>query len=314
MRPWIKMHTTTLDDTRILRLNERQQLRYFQLYLLAGRLNADGLFVENGARLDETDIAIKLRVPDPKQFSADVKTLKQAGLIRVNGKGPYIEAFAREQVDWSRKQEQERERKARQRGKDVPADVTHMSRVTKSKSRNGHAVVTPLDQDQTKKKIKKKKEIKNQPPPTPSTKRKAAPLVGGGNKSSSTSSPAKNWTDHYAPHEQEIAQIMRVAGLGKGKIETLLHRVATRISPANAKQEILAALASVYSDDDVRNKPVVAAHRLENDQVPVIFTNSNTWRIIPAEILQAAGVDVERLPKQTTHSAIRKVAENVANG
>lgn len=160
-RPWIKFHTTKLDDVRLLRLTERQQLRYFQMYLLAGRLNADGLFIENEERLSDADIALKLRVNDVKQFTADLTALKKAKLIKVNGHGPFIEDFAREQVDWSKKQEQDRERKQKQRH----ADVTRDSGVTVSKSRKGHGDVTPLDQKKIKK--KKKKEIKNHQPPTP---------------------------------------------------------------------------------------------------------------------------------------------------
>lgn len=315
MRPWIKLHTSTLDDTRVLRMNERQQLRYYQLYLLAGRLNADGLFVENGSRLDDVDIAIKLRITDAKQFSADLKALKQAGLIKVNGKGPFIEAFSREQVDWNRKQELERERKAKQRHGDVTRDTD----VTETKSRKRPADVTPLDQDQTKKKKKIKKEKKTPPPTKPSSSRrkpKAAASGGGGNGSSSL-----DWLNQIDPAGHEtakvIAPILRSSGLGQAKTVTLLAKVATRIKPSDAIRYTLAALASVYGDNDIRNKPVVAAHRIEQDSVPPIFMNSNTWNILPAEVLASADVDPARLPKQETpsrSSVIRKVAANVANG
>lgn len=316
MRPWIKLHTSTLDDTRVLRMNERQQLRYYQLYLLAGRLNADGLFIENGSRLDDVDIAIKLRITDTKQFSADLKAMKQAGLIKVNGRGPYIEAFSREQVDWNRKQELERERKAKQRH----ADVTRDTNVTEAKSRKRPADVTPLDQDQTKKKKKIKKEKKNPPPTKPSSsKRKpmTAPASGGGGNGSSS----YDWLDQIptAGHDtaKVIAPILRSSGLGHAKIVALLSKVATRIKPSDAIRYTLAALASVYGDNDIRNKPVVAAHRIEQDSVPPIFMNSHTWNCLPAEVLASADVDPARLPKQETpsrSSVIRKVAANVANG
>lgn len=313
-RPWIKFHTTNLDDVRILRLNERQQLRYYQMYLLAGRLNADGLFVENNERLNEVDIAIKLRVTDRKQFTTDFNALKKAGLIKINGHGPYIEAFDREQVDWSRKQEQDRERKAKQRHGSVTRDMN----VTEKKSRVSHASVTPLDQTKTKTKtkIKKKKEIKNQPPPIPSSSRmKRATVVGGGDKekvSSLSSSPSRDWMSQLSPVQRQTAEIMTpiltASGLGKSKIITLLSKVATRIEPAQAKEYVLAALASVYADKDVTNKPVVAAYRMENDQVTPIWTNTSTWQVIPAEVLKVAGIQVER-----TKSVIEKVAANVSN-
>jgi hypothetical protein len=311
-RPWIKLHTTTLDDVRLLRLNERQQLRYYQMYLLAGRLNADGSFTENGERLNETDIAIKLRIADAKQFVTDFKALKSAGLIKANGHGPYLAAFVVEQVDWSKKQEQERERKARQRGHD---NVTRDANVTETKSRNRHALVTPLDQTKTKKKIKKEKKIKNPPPPKPSSskRRPAALVVGGGNKSSSSST----WMQELNDQERELAQVMhpilRSCGLGQAKIEKLIPSVATRIKLPDAKRITLAAIASVYADDDVRNKAIVAAHRIENDQVPLLFMNSSTWQVIPAEVLQAADVNIDRSPRAMREDVIRKVASNVAN-
>lgn len=306
MRPWIKLHTSTLDDTRILRLPERQQLRYFQLYLLAGRLNADGLFIENGSRLDDTDIAIKLRITDTKQFSADLKALKHAGLIKVNGKGPFVEAFPREQVDWNKKQEQERERKAKQRH----ADVTRDTNVTEAKSRKRHADVTPLDQDQTKKKKKIKKEKKNPPPTKPSSsKRKpnTAPASGGGGNGSSSF----DWLDQIptAGHEtaKVIAPILRSSGLGQSKIVTLLSKVATRIKTPDAIRYTLAALASVYSDKTVDKPAIVAAYRIEQDSVPPIFLNSHTWNCLPAEVLSAADVDPARLPKPEKNAKVNDI-------
>src|SRR6185369_8016324 len=193
MRPWIKLYANRLDDVRLLRLNDRQQLRYYQMYLLAGRLDADGSFVENGQRLDDTDIAIKLRVNDTKQFTADLKALKTAGLIKVNGHGPFISDFSGEQVNWSLKQEHERERKQKQRHGAVTRDGSG----TDGKSRKGHKPVTDVDQDQTKKEIKTKKKIqikKTTTQPSPSSAKKAKPakdagqsLAGGGGSDSASS-------------------------------------------------------------------------------------------------------------------------------
>lgn len=307
-RPWIKFHTSTLDDTRILKLNERQQLRYYQLYLLSGRLNADGLFIENGNRLDETDIAIKLRINDVKQFASDLKALKTAKLIHVNGKGPCIEAFAREQVDWSKKQEQERERQRQHRHGTVTRDLS----VTSKPSRARHAKVTPLDQNQTKKKIKKekKKEIKNQPPPTPSAKLADAKLVGGGSKKSSS-------FVSFTPDQKQIAEIitpiLSAIGLGQKKINLLIPKVTTRIKPADAKSYVLAACASVYSDTEVRNPPIVIAHRITENSVPPVFMTPATWRIIPADVLKVANVDVDRLPKDKSNNNRNDVVERIVN-
>ncbi len=154
-----------------------------------------------------------------------------------------------------------------------------------------------------------------QPPPKPSSsKRKPAALVvGGGNKSSSSST----WMQELNNQERELAQVMhpilRSCGLGQAKIEKLIPSVATRIKLPDAKRITLAAIASVYADDDVRNKAIVAAHRIENDQVPPLFMNSSTWQVIPAEVLQAADVNIDRSPRAMREDVIRKVASNVAN-
>ena len=288
------------------------------MYLLSGRLNADGLFIENGERLNAEDIAIKLRIADRRKFSADFSALKKAGLIKENGHGPYIEAFSREQVDWSRKQEQDRERQAKHRN----ASVTRDENVTVKKSRAGHA---PRP-DQKKIKKEKKKEIKTTTPKPPTSKRRAPLGGGGGDVKTPVSAAEKNkesWMDQLTPSAKQTAQIiapiMRSCGLGHSKIVTNLPKVATRINPSDAKRYALAALASVYADDDVSNKPVVAMYRMVNDQVPVQFTTSATWRVIPAEVLKVADVDPERLPRDehsqartaSNHDVIRKVAANV---
>ncbi len=320
MRPWIKFHTTALDDVRLLRLNERQQLRYFQMYLLAGRLNMDGLFIENNEPLNETDIAIKLRITDKKQFITDFKALKNARLIKANGHGPYIAAFLDEQVDWSKLQEQNRERQAKSRERHEK--VTRDKNVTDKKSRTGNALVTPLDQDQTKTKIKKETKTKKKTTTTlPSSSSKPAvtrkekaskPLVaGGGFENASNDESVLAEIQKQNPRAAESIRIMRPiltsSGLGKKKFNDLMLRVATRILPSEAKRLSLAALASAYADDDVDNKPVVAAYRIENEQVPVQFMNENTWRVIPDAVLKAAGVVME----QHHDDPIRKVSNAI---
>ncbi len=124
--------------------------------------------------------------------------------------------------------------------------------------------------------------------------------LGGGGRSGSTS---KDWI-----HEMQLHEIWIAAGLGKQKIDEVLIAVAEKFTPANAKRNILAALASAYADSKAKNKPIVAAYRLENNQVPPEFTSSDTWHVIPKSILEAANVDVERLQKK---SSISRTIETV---
>lgn len=303
MRPWIKLYANRLDDVRLLRLHDRIQLRYFQLYLLAGRLDADGSFVENGKQLDDTDIAIKLRVNDVTQFSKDLKTMKSAGLIKINGHGPLIADFGNEQVDWSRKQEQDRARQDKKRHGVVTRDKS----VTGAKSRKVHGSVTSLDQDQTKKEIKKKIQIKKKTTtqPTPSSRKNAKPakaaaqsVAGGGGKGDSSEPNIDSELQKIIDQNPGAAETMRIMrpiltadGLGKQKFKNLMVKVAIRILPRDAKRFTLAALASAYADPDANNKTMVAVYRLENDQVPLQFMNAATWKVIPDEVLKAAGVD-----------------------
>ena len=55
--------------------------------------------------------------------------------------------------------------------------------------------------------------------------------------------------------------------------------------------DILAAIASAYSDGRVNSKEAVTAYRLENDQVPQSFNDPKLWRSVPVKALQAAGID-----------------------
>jgi hypothetical protein len=304
MRPWIKLYANRLDDVRLLRLEDRTQLRYYQLYSLAGRLDADGYFVENGKQLDDTDIAIKLRVANVKELTADMKALRGAGLMGANGHGPFISDFSGEQVNWSLKQEHERERKQKQRHGTVTRDTSG----TDGKSRKGHKTVTDVDQDQTKKKIKKeiqnKKKIKTTTQTSTASAKKAKPakgagssVAGGGGNDSSSSSIDQQFetmikTNSKAAENVRIMRPILIAdGLGKQKFKETMLKVATRILPSKAKQMTLAAIASAYADEDAKNKPMIATHRLENEQVPSQFMNPVTWRVIPDEVLKAAGVN-----------------------
>jgi hypothetical protein len=113
--PWIKQYPARLQDVRLAKLNDRHQLRFYQLYLLAGHLNADGAFVQDDQILSVTDIAYLLRVKDVKQLESDLAMLKKAKLLKVNGHGPYIADFKEEQIAWSEKQAAERERQKKSR-------------------------------------------------------------------------------------------------------------------------------------------------------------------------------------------------------
>lgn len=113
-RPWIKQSTSKIDDARLALCSDATQRDYFMLYLLAGRLDADGLFIENGRQLSEDEIAFKIRIK-ASRLKASIGEMKKARLVHVNGKGPQIVDYASEQQSWREKQDADRERQARHR-------------------------------------------------------------------------------------------------------------------------------------------------------------------------------------------------------
>lgn len=121
--PWIKQHTSKLDDLRLLRLSDQARGDYFMLYLLAGKCNSNGLFIENGKELSIVDIAFKLRF-DVERVKASLKELKNSNLIYINGRGPCITDWKAEQPRWIEKQKSDRQRQQRHRSVTRDTGVT----------------------------------------------------------------------------------------------------------------------------------------------------------------------------------------------
>lgn len=137
-RPWIKLATTKIDDARLAMCSDAAQRDYLMLYMLAGRLDADGLFIENGRQLSDDEIAFKIRVK-ASRLKASIGEMKKSRLIHVNGKGPQIVDYASEQQSWREKQDADRERQARHRS------VTRDSETVTSDGET----VTPLEESQS---------------------------------------------------------------------------------------------------------------------------------------------------------------------
>lgn len=137
-RPWIKLATTKIDDARLALCSDATQRDYLMMYLLAGRLDADGLFIENGRQLSDDEIAFKIRVK-AMRLKASINEMKKAKLIHVNGKGPQIADYANEQQSWREKQEADRQRQSRHRS---------VTRDSVSVTHDGESV-TPLEESQS---------------------------------------------------------------------------------------------------------------------------------------------------------------------
>lgn len=142
-RPWIKLTTTKIDDARLALCSDATQRDYLMMYLLAGRLDADGLFIEDGRQLSDDEIAFKIRVKAAR-LKASINEMKKAKLIHVNGKGPQIADYANEQQSWREKQDADRQRQARHRS---------VTRDGEAVTRDGERV-TPLEESQSKSQIR----------------------------------------------------------------------------------------------------------------------------------------------------------------
>ena len=118
------------DSTFNRKLSDAQKWRYVQLYLLAKELNAGGAFIKHdGVEMDLGDIAYNLHITDEPQLQADMDAMKEIGFIGVNGHGPYLARFVKEQET----PKTDAERKAEQRSRDT------------EKSHARHAPVTACD-------------------------------------------------------------------------------------------------------------------------------------------------------------------------
>jgi hypothetical protein len=94
--PWVKLHTSYLEDSRFARLGDPQKARFFELLMLAGKLDAGGYFIEHGRELSEAEIAWKLRL-QAEQLCQDLEALASVELACKNGHGWCLTDFESEQ-------------------------------------------------------------------------------------------------------------------------------------------------------------------------------------------------------------------------
>lgn len=115
MRSYIITKFNRLHDLRFSSLSAEAERTYDRLYLLAGILDADGLFIENGRALSHNEIAYRIRL-QAQVVTKSIKELQKANILHVNGKGPQILDWKHEQIDLNTKREKDRERQHRHRG------------------------------------------------------------------------------------------------------------------------------------------------------------------------------------------------------
>lgn len=123
MRSYIIRKFHPLHDLRFASLSAEAERTYNRLYFLAGVLDANGLFIENGRKLTNEEIAYRVRL-ETKELTRSIKELQKSQLVHVNGKGPEIIDWKYEQIDLNTKREKDRERQQRHRGVTRDTDVT----------------------------------------------------------------------------------------------------------------------------------------------------------------------------------------------
>jgi hypothetical protein len=298
--PWIKQFPTRLHDVRLFALNDRQKLRYYEMYMLAGQLNADGAFIQDGKELTPAEIAQLLRVSDHKQFEKDLVALKKSKLVRANGHGPYIADFKDEQINWVELQRNNRERQARFK-------KLHMDNALVTDS--SHVDNAPRPRTRIQNQIQKENQTTHPYPPS-GNGQGDSPLGGGvGSKRrvSYLDGPEfKTVTKKLRAELAHIEKVLSLSGLGNLKLKDTLSLLATRSFPKNNRtQFVMAALASAYNDKGANNKAVVTAHRIEKDRVPSEFLSPATWDVIPENIIKAAGNVIDAIEPKSKSDRIR---------
>lgn len=272
-RPWIKQPTSKLNDARLSFVSDQAQRDYFMLYFLAGQLDADGLFFENGRRLSDKEIAFRIHVNDAR-LKKTFKELKTEGLIHINGKGPTISDWSHEQINWREKQAQDRDRQQRHR------------HVTRDSER-----VTLLDQKKKKTRPDKKK---TRPDSTPTPPKRARHKLAGGDGKEKFDLSLIALPTQQRKRALLAMEILRSSGLRSPRLKNTAMTVATRRfkNTDEFKGYLLGALASSYADNDAKDKAIVAAYRIEKDEVPAHFKDPKEWTVIPPDILEIAKVSL----------------------
>lgn len=298
--PWIKFYTTRLDDVRLARSSKDAQLAYFKLSLLAGKCDAGGKFEMNGEQLTEDEIAFLTRI-ESKELKKAIKELAANKLIHVNGRGPQLTDFAHEQVSQEARQQAWRERQARHRSvtrdnEDVTGyiEVSHAPR-TRTRVKN-----------QNQSKSQKRTDL---PTPTPSSRKKPASGRQAGTLSKKNSNPVDpskiKLTKKQQKQADHVKAILGSCGLRNPKLKDTSVQVAIRNfkTTEDINRYTLAALASTFSDTTAKSPEVLAAWRIEHDEVPARFEDPKLWRSIPIKALNAAGIkDLDSLLSQTTRN------------
>jgi hypothetical protein len=123
--PWIKMWTETLDDPKLGMIDPATKWRFVELCLMAGESDSEGYIVNGDEAMTVETIAWRLRA-NPAEIGAAMEVLQGAGLLAQDPDGFWfvVNFEKRQGRSQSEKRKLWRERKRRQREKDIDGSET----------------------------------------------------------------------------------------------------------------------------------------------------------------------------------------------
>ena len=264
--PWVKLHTSYLDDSRFARLDDGQKFRFFQLLMLAGKLDAGGYFTEHGQELTEEEIAWKLRL-QAELLRTDLHALSKAGLTHKNGRGWCIPDFEEEQgptqaikrAAWKERQKKHRE------GHVI---VTRDKLVT-------NPLFTPLESE-SESESESDKEIESE-------------------SESESSSRSATKADAAA----EVVLIFKALGASPEQLKYLSETKGIQ------KNDIWAMAARMWQDNKV-HKPawLTMQNILAGEKASADWYDESLWSTIPEKIRRAGGLVIQSQEEQENQQAL----------
>lgn len=280
--PWVKLYTRYLDNPKISRLPEPAQLRYYQVMMLTGKLDAGGSLSIDGNPLTDDEIAWNLRI-NTEIWIQDAALLEGNGLLLRNGHGWEIPAFEDEQgptnaeqrEQWKIRNTRRKERKAITGvSQEIPAVNTGVSQEIPAL----RVRVREESESESEKEKNQNRTDQNQITPEP-------PVL------TDLDSLLKAVSPKQCKPAKQLYKIWGAFTLGNPKLVNLVYILTTRNSLTWTIEYSLAAIAAACSKPEARNPTMLAAHMAEHDKVPLEYYDPKKWDQIPACVLEAAGIE-----------------------
>jgi hypothetical protein len=93
-RPYVKLYTDLLENSRFMLLPAPVRARYFELLMLSSKSNSEGFFIGAGTTpMDLDRIAFELHLLDSTKLKNEMEALQSAGFITNSEEGWHFEIF-----------------------------------------------------------------------------------------------------------------------------------------------------------------------------------------------------------------------------